>query len=370
MKKKKKSKTVRLKKSVRIVLAILSLFFVILSLWIMIDCFDTKKETKKFVMAYKSEANASYKVYLKANNYFSEKYLDMDKKYISNLIDYIDIDFSYIFSSSKLLNSKYTYKVTATLVNENDSVNIKGEIWSKVYNLVPTKIEASSDTTNVSIKENIKVSYDSYNNEVKNFNKDYSILSKAVLYIKFDVVSTNSVKSYEKDIVDVSNVEIKIPLLQNVTEVVKSDILSKNESVYNHTTVEEKFNLVLFLISLLLFLLTLPLGVISTIRLFIITNMSEYITSLNKILKNYDEIIAEVTNEPNLKDKDIIEIKKFEDLVNIEEELRIPILLYEVKKGSLAWFVIVHNDKAYRYTLKQEIKTKSAFIRKIEGYKI
>ena len=48
----------------------------------------------------------------------------------------------------------------------------------------------------------------------------------------------------------------------------------------------------------------------------------------------------------------IIEVKDFEDLVNIEEELRVPILFYELIHESESWFIITTSTQAYRYILK------------------
>ena len=44
--------------------------------------------------------------------------------------------------------------------------------------------------------------------------------------------------------------------------------------------------------------------------------------------------------------------KDFEDLVNIEEELRVPILFYELIHESESWFIITTSTQAYRYVLK------------------
>ena len=46
-------------------------------------------------------------------------------------------------------------------------------------------------------------------------------------------------------------------------------------------------------------------------------------------------------------------------MINIEDELRIPILFYESIKGKESWFIIINNDKAYRYILKIKLKRKS-----------
>ena len=45
--------------------------------------------------------------------------------------------------------------------------------------------------------------------------------------------------------------------------------------------------------------------------------------------------------------------KNFEDMVDIEEEIKSPILFYEIKKGSESIFTIVNGSYIYRYMLKK-----------------
>ena len=46
-------------------------------------------------VSYAENSSVDYKVYLKDNSYFDTPYLDEDKVYITSLIDYLDINFSY-----------------------------------------------------------------------------------------------------------------------------------------------------------------------------------------------------------------------------------------------------------------------------------
>ena len=47
------------------------------------------------------------------------------------------------------------------------------------------------------------------------------------------------------------------------------------------------------------------------------------------------------------------DVKNFEDMVDIEEEIKSPILYYEVEEGSEALFTIVNDNYMYRYILKK-----------------
>ena len=99
-------------------------------------------------------------------------------------------------------------------------------------------------------------------------------------------------------------------------------------------------------------LVSAPICFISFYKLFKITNVSQYIVEQKRILKGYGDVIAEVTTKPDLSGLKIIEVKDFEDLVNIEEELRVPILFYELIHESESWFIITTSTQAYRYVLK------------------
>ena len=50
----------------------------------------------------------------------------------------------------------------------------------------------------------------------------------------------------------------------------------------------------------------------------------------------------------------IIDVKNFDQMLDVEEELRIPIMFFETVKNKEGWFVLVHNDLAYRYVLKDK----------------
>ena len=56
---------------------------------------------------YNEKSDLDYKVYLKENNYFQEKYLGKDRQYIAGLIDYISADFKYELNASNPFDYQY-----------------------------------------------------------------------------------------------------------------------------------------------------------------------------------------------------------------------------------------------------------------------
>jgi hypothetical protein len=83
---------------------------IVLLLLILIASFAfTFKKTYK--VHYSEKSNIDYKVYLKENSFYSEKYLGKNKKYIASLIKNIDTDFDYTFKVDDNLDLKYSYYV-------------------------------------------------------------------------------------------------------------------------------------------------------------------------------------------------------------------------------------------------------------------
>ena len=72
----------------------------------------------------------------------------------------------------------------------------------------------------------------------------------------------------------------------------------------------------------------------------------------NKIKKDYSSIIIEVDNHIDFSNFTIFEIKTIEELVDLEEEVRMPILFYEKKKAGICYFVVIKDNYMYRFTLE------------------
>ena len=91
-----------------------------------------------------------------------------------------------------------------------------------------------------------------------------------------------------------------------------------------------------------------------TIKLILLsrTKKNNYDKRLEKILTEYDRIIVETTTFEKVNPDKIIKIKKFEELVDVRDNLKIPIMFYNVVAHQKSLFYIVYNEKMYLYTLK------------------
>lgn len=347
-----KERQVSVQKFLKIFWATISLIVLIMCLWIIFDCFKKTPDREEFIMNYSSKTNVDYKVYLKPNKFYEQKYLTKDKKYISNIIDYIEMDFNYLFNSTKALDCSYNYKVSAHISSQYELNGVVAELWKKNYTLLPLKSEVKNDCINFKINETLRIDYEQYDNLSKNFKEQYGVLANTDLTITIDISTKGKLHGNKSDVKDSKSITLVMPLNKAVTDVTLNGISPTTKNVTEFIKGEVKINYVLLIPCIIFALISAPICFISFYKLFKITNVSQYIVQQKKILKNYGDIIAEVTTKPDLVGLKIIEVKDFEDLINIEEELRVPILFYELQKEDESWFIITTGNQAYRYILK------------------
>ena len=347
-----KEKKVSIQKFLKIIWATVFLIILIMSLWIIIDCFKKTPDTEQFIMNYTATPTVDYKVYLKPNKFYEQKYLTKDKKYISRLIDYINIDVAYKLNASKNLDFNYTYKVDASIGSQYELNGASAELWKKNYNLIPLQTKTEK-TSSINLKDSLKIDYNKYDSLAKGFKDEYGIVADTYLNINVYITSNAKVPDSASEIKESNTINIKIPLNKSVTDItVSGDTSASNKNITEIIKGEVKMNYVLLIPSILLALISAPICIASFYKLFKITNVSQYLVQQKKILKNYGDIIAEVTTKPDLIGVKIVEVKEFEDLINIEEELRVPILFYELQKEDESWFIIATGSQAYRYILR------------------
>ena len=78
---------------------------------------------------------------------------------------------------------------------------------------------------------------------------------------------------------------------------------------------------------------------------------SDYAIALNRILKNYGDIVAEIVSPVEIDSLNVIDVKNFDQLLDIEEEVRMPILFYETIADEQGEFIIICDNMAYRYVI-------------------
>ena len=90
---------------------ILTTIFLLISAVLLYRSYNPATHQKSLLVSYNSEDNLSYKITAKANSYYKDEDLVMNKQYVSSIIDKILFNVSYNFDSSKLLDYTYDYSI-------------------------------------------------------------------------------------------------------------------------------------------------------------------------------------------------------------------------------------------------------------------
>ncbi len=305
---------------------------------------------------YEENNSINYKVYLKENKFFETPYLEENRTYIASLIDYIDADFHYEIKYNRPFTGHIKYKYVAVL--QANKKNSAGYYWNKEYDLSEEKSLDIEKNTNVVITDNVKVDYAKYNNILNQFKKAYNLETNSELKIVMRVVNTADFEKIDHPVDINSEIGLTIPLLEQAIDVSINKEANNNKNVL---TIREKSHRLAYLIFKItggVLLFTSMLGMINTTKYSRRFRKSHtYILALDKILKNYDSIIANVKNLPDISSYKKIEVDKFEELLDVYNEVRMPINYYQDEKDKKSTFIIINNDVAWIYHLKDNKRT-------------
>lgn len=304
-----------------------------------------EEETKQIV--YKENAVVDYKVFLKENDFFGQEYLGKDKQYIASLIKHVEGNFKYNLSSTEPnLKHKYTYKIVAetNVVNKTN----KNTIYKFDEVLLPEKALEFNTNKKLQINESVQIDYNKYNEIIKEFIKVYTL---------DDITSTLTIKMFVNvDGVSVSKSPVSTLSIPLTSKTMAINIGSNAVNATEHSVYQEIADNNNKYIAILTAILTVLVG----IELYMFTRSTKdaealYRNKIKKLLLNYDSYIQKVNKAFDYEDYQEIEMKTFEDLLQIRDTISQPILMIENEEEKKTNFVIPSKGKViYTFTLRME----------------
>lgn len=299
---------------------------------------------------YTEKSNLDYRVFLKENDFYEDKFLNKDMLYVASLIDYIDIDYLYNFNISEKVDLDFNYNITAKL-SIMDSEGKKTYL-TKDYELSEGKNFSLENSQDHTIIEHISIDYDEYNRIANSFKSTYALdtTSKLSVYLNIDKKSSDE---KIKELSPTNNMLIEIPLSEKSISI-QMDYKDIDNNSY---IVKEKSisisNYILVIISGILLILAFY-SVIALFRLIglLSPKKSKYDKYVNKLLRQYDRLIVNSYTCPNLKNYNIIKIKEFNELLDMRDNLKLPIMYYSIIENQKCYFYIVNNTDLYLLILK------------------
>lgn len=302
--------------------------------------FDTEKITK-----YNEKSNLDYKVYLLENEFYEQAYLGKDMLYVANLIDKIAVDFDYTFIGEEKESIDFNYKIVATL-SINNSANSK-LYFEKSYVLLDSKTVSMVDSDTQNIKETINVNYQYYNALANSFKNQYGLDADSKLTI-YMLVNKKNAEDSNFVLDDIGVMNIQIPLTERSVDI-RLDYKEINETSNivkrRKPTIKDYIPIISagVLIILSMILMVKAIRRIDCLRI----RKSEYDKYILKLLKEYDRLIAESSTLLSFEGKEIITITKFSELLDIHDNLQLPIMYYEVSKHKECYFYVCHENMVY-----------------------
>lgn len=297
--------------------------------------------------------SVDYTVYLKDNDFYTNKFLKKGdseaNNYIASLIDKFDVDFVYNNSYSRILDYEYEYSIDCkTLVT--DKYDNSKVLYSKDEVLLEKQIVEGKDS-NYSINQKVEIDYGKYNSYVSSFKEKYSLDVDSNLIVTMSIFRKGAYNDKEMP-AKTSTLTMTIPLTKNTIDIsINTSELANNFNIpIDESIIEHKYlfytGIVLCSLSVLLFLLIL---------LFSKKKNDIYRRTVDGYLKNYDRLII-TSSQPSIDEsnyKNKVRVMSIEELLDVNEMSKEPIIYYEVIPDEKSYFIILKGDTLYKLTISR-----------------
>ena len=305
------------------------------------------KKSGNYIISYIALDDSNIEVYYKEDTYLNGK--ANSTSYIKKYLDKILINFDYKINLSKNMKASSSYLVKSKIIIK--APNSDDILWqsSPEYLIKETK-EQYDNNNYLSHKNTAIINYQKYLDIYETFKNETSVISNAKILVEF--ISSSNLIDYNKNINE--TISYDIPLSDNVLKISKntSSKINKAQIIENNNNLQHKY-LIFFITDLSLLLLTILVLLIYYYRT---KRKNWYQNTLKKILKTYDSIIVNIKSPPTLKKLNAVEVTSFEELVDAQLELRVPINFYEKEKNKTGIFFIINNGIMWLYKLKETRK--------------
>lgn len=294
---------------------------------------------------YTENGKIKYYVTLKNNDFYEQNQLSGDMLYIASLIDEIKVDFNYNLDLEQKLDLDLDYDVIGKLVIKNaagDKV-----YFEKDYNLDSSDAKVEDKKYNYS--KNINIDYNYYNHLASSFKTKYGVDATSYLRVIFNIKK----KSTNFELED-RNMYVEIPLSERDVNITLKPMELKNSSkvVKEKSITLENAPFNIFCLLVLLGLTIYDSIILIKLINSLVKKSSPYTKVLRKILREYDRLIVETRIPPDFEGKNIIKLYEFKELLDVRDNLKLPVMFCEIIKGQKSQFYISHDKDIFVYTLK------------------
>ena len=300
---------------------------------------------------YSENGNVNYNISLKENEFYSSNVQEEGKQYISELIDSINTTFRYntFFSDKAILI--YEYNIMGKLYIYSEEGNI---LLDEEYPLI-TLASGESFDKKLNLEQELDIDYQKYNQIAKDYRDTYSANVTSKFVVTMNISYNGNYPLFERQkISHKTKLEITIPLLKDSIVLDVNDKYLEPDSKYEETIQRTGINNIYSYIgSAFLVLATLVAIYIISLIIKARPKKSKYCELRDGYLREYDRVIVNSKSLPKFSDAHVIECYDFNELLDAEELLELPINYYEIVKNQKCVFFIMNGKEVFKYTLKE-----------------
>lgn len=316
--------------------------------------FVPAQKSEEQVLSYSVTNSADYKVNLVENNFYETPTLGKGELVPVTFIKDIEIDFSSYLSASKQIDMNYNYRITGTITanaSDNGKEDSGGKIWTKNYTFVEPKTMTETASTGYNVQEKVVIDYKIYNDLVNQYKLKAAIPMDAVLTVTLSVDANSDVEG--NALTENSSVSVKIPLSVATVMISTSDDGTESKNLVNTQEIAASKNYVLLGISIVIFLGSLAATIYLLKGLRKMTEDHSLVIKFNKIMRDYNQVIIEIEELPEVKNAAVIEVKAFKDMLDVQKELHLPIMCERAKDDVITnnIFYIVNQNQIFKYRM-------------------
>lgn len=301
---------------------------------------------------YEVAGKIDYKVYLKQNDYYKEKFLGPNMQYIASLINVIHTNFDYSFSANDDLQVVSKYKVVAQtkVTDRNDASKV-------LYDVSEDLVKEATQTTDngeLEIKADVDIDYDKYNQKMREFRSTFGVAADCQLVLKLVVNLDGAVKEEEV-------LAMTIPLSEQTVDIdINTEALNKTGQIGEVEQVVYVKNGAMVTVGGVIVVMSLIL--IGAVIYYYVTRFNDdlYEKALHKILKEYDTYIVEASGTV-YEMENVVRVLSFRELLDAQNLEKTPILFLEVEPGNKAYFIVNGANTTYRFTLSRAYQEKMKY---------
>lgn len=355
MRRKNKAKKIKIRRSVRNTYITILLIIMCLSIFILQNSFNSEKNQafiKTNIYEYNNKYLYSYDVTLIDNSYIDDESVPDKNVYVTDLMNNVNVNMTYTYEANQSSDIEYNYQIIGNLEATYSKDGEEQKVWKKTDVIVPTK-DLCVTSDKVEINENFELNMGDKIQMVKDFQQELGIQVQTKYTILLEITTKTNILG--QDVINTYSPDLFFDITSKTTTIsTTTENTAKPQIVTKMVQEENEFSQIKVIFGSIMFVAALVVLIVLLVKTRNNNTVrNEYKIELNKILKGCDEKIVEVNSRIETSGQGLVDVREFDEVLKVSEELFKPILYWNNEKEEESWFCVLGNNMIYRYVLKR-----------------